>query len=162
MKRRVLILAALALIVWTSAYAASLYTGYAPNAGGVALPISPTPYPNGATFVISTGGGANTAGQCFLPNLPGRTTYITGFRITGFGATGAGTSTVTVSSIQGPNSWNYEITIPAGAAVPITPLIENFPTPIPGNGTDTSILVAYTAFGTGNLTSQCIAFGYII
>lgn len=83
-----------------------------------------------------------------------RTTYITGFELTGGGATAASIITGTITGLMG-GTISFNVAIPVGATVGITPLVVEFPTPLPASAQATSIVVSFPSFGAGN-TNACL------
>ena len=81
--------------------------------------------------------------------------YITGFEITGGGATAASVIAATVTGLVGNITLTYEIPVPAGVTLGITPLVVEFPMPIPAKDTSTDIVVSAPSFGAGN-TAACV------
>src|SRR5579859_5778695 len=73
--------------------------------------------------------GAAAAIAATLPGAAGKTTYLTGFEVTGAGATGASVIAITVTGILGGTK-TYELAIPAGAGVGVTPLTVEFSRPL--------------------------------
>jgi len=116
--------------------------------------------PNGATAVNGASGNvANANAVATLAGTPSKTTYITGFEITAAGATAAAVVTVTVAgTISGTLS--YTFTVPAGAALAATPLIVEFPVPIPASAVNTAIVVTCPALGAGNTNAAAVAHGF--
>src|SRR6185312_15807009 len=116
-----------------------------------AFPVaSSSPYPTGATPITADSGNqANANAVATLAAVAGKTTYITGFALTASGATAALVVTVTVVGVI-TGTLHYIFTAPAAATAAATPLIVNFPTPIPASATNTTIVVTLPALGTGN------------
>ena len=119
-----------------------------------------SPYPAGATaLTASSGNVAAATAVATLAAAAGKTTYITGFAITGSGATAGLPVSVTVTGIiTGTLTYTYAAT--AGAAVANTPLIVNFPVPIPGNAINTAIVVSCPTLGAGNTNNSAVAYGF--
>ena len=119
-------------------------------------------YPVGTTPVTSSSGNvANAAAIATLPAVAGKTTYITGFEITGAGATAAVVVGVTVVGvISGTMTFTYAAV--AGAALLNTPMLVEFPAPIPASSVNTAIVVTVPALGVGNTNSAVVAHGYQI
>ena len=105
-------------------------------------------------ITASSGNVAAATATATLSAAAGLTTYITGFSITGAGATAAGVIVATVTGCLG-GTMSYIIAVPAGAAVGITPLILDFPVPIPASAVNTAIVVSVPSFGAGN-TNACV------
>lgn len=118
-------------------------------------------YPSGAIPVTASSGNvANASAVATLPaSVGGRTTYITGFEITGSGATAALVVTVTVANtVSGTLSYTYVFSL--GVAVVNQPLIVEFPKAIPGNASNTAIVVTCPASGAGGTNNTVTAHGY--
>src|SRR5216684_6728136 len=84
-----------------------------------------------------------------LPAVAGQTNFITGFQITGGGATAASVIVVTLTGLVG-GTRTYDIAVPAGAALGITPLVVEFSEPIPATGPNVAITLNVPSFGVGN------------
>ncbi|HLY84818.1 MAG TPA: hypothetical protein VKQ71_17670 [Acidimicrobiales bacterium] len=121
--------------------------------GTAALVAAAVDVANSAT----TGGAAPIAAT--LPGVAGKTTYLTGFEVTGSGATAASVQLVTVTGVVG-GPLSYDLAIPAGIAVGITPLTVEFARPIPATAPNTAILVNVPGFGAGNTAAAVVAHGY--
>ena len=122
--------------------------------------VAPTPYPSAATpETASSGNQANANAVATLAASSGKTTYITGFEITATGATSAGVVTVTVAGVI-TGTMSYTFAVPAGVSVGCTPLIVEFPYPIPASATNTTIVVTLPALGSGNTNATTVAHGF--
>lgn len=111
-----------------------------------------------ATPQHATQTGAAAAISAAIPAAAGKTSWLTGFEVTGDGATAGSTIVVTVTT---PTvRANYELTVPAGAAVAVTSLIVALPTPIPGDAANTPVTVNVPSFGAGNTNAAVNAHGY--
>lgn len=111
-----------------------------------------------------TGASGNIAAAiatATLAAVAGKTTYITGFAVTGAGATAGLPVIVTVTgTITGTLSFIAVAAV--GVLVANTPLIVNFPTPIPASAVNTAIAVTVPSLGPGNTHSTVVAYGYHI
>lgn len=107
----------------------------------------------------SSGNVAAATATATLAAAATKTTYITGFEITGGGATAASVVTATVTGLLG-GAQSYSIAVPAGAALGITPLIVNFPTPFPASAVNTAIVVSVPSLGAGNTNAVANARGF--
>lgn len=116
-------------------------------------------YPAGAVPVeVSSGNVANAAATATLPAAVGKTTWLTGFEVTGAGATAALVVAVTVT---GPaNTLTYIYAAAAGVLVENTPLLVQFPKPIPGAAANTAVVITCPALGAGNTNNAVNAHGY--
>lgn len=111
------------------------------------------------TAITASATGAASAANTTLAAAAAKTTYITGFQITGGGATAASVINVTVTgTITG--TMNYNIPVPAGATLGITPLVVSFPVPVPASAVNTAIVVNVPSFGAGNTASAVSAQGF--
>jgi hypothetical protein len=126
------------------------------NSSGVCI----APYPFGATpITASSGNVANAAATATLAQVSGKTTYITGFAVSGTGANVGLPVIVTVTNvITGTMSYIYAAV--AGVLLENTPLIVQFPYPIPANAAATTIPVSCPALGTGNTNNTVNAYGF--
>jgi hypothetical protein len=114
-------------------------------------------YAKGQTPVVATSGNvAAGSATAILAGVAGLTTYITGFSITGAGATGASVVTAVLSGLIGGISLAFNIAVPVGAAVGITPLVVNFAKPIPASAQNTAINLTLPSLGAGN-TNACVS-----
>lgn len=120
---------------------------------------SSSDYPAGAIPITGDSGNqANTAAVATLAGVAGKTTWITGFEVTGTGATGVLVVTVAVA---GPAaSLHYTYVFVAGVTTPNTPLIVEFPKPVPAAAVNTPITVTVPASGLGGTNSTAVAHGY--
>lgn len=126
------------------------------------LPMSSAAYPSGAT-PLSAGSGnvANASAVATLTPASGKTAYITGFQISGAGATVALPVSVTVVGLLG-GTRTFTHTAVAGALLANTPLLVNFPYPIPASAVDTNIVVTCPALGAGNTNNTVNAQGFYL
>lgn len=102
--------------------------------------------------------GAASAITATLAAAAGKWTYITGFEVTGAGATAPSVVAVTVTGLLG-GTRNYYISIPAGAAVGVQPLVVFFDPPLPASAVNTAIVVNVASFGAGNTSTAVAASG---
>lgn len=124
------------------------------------LAVAQTGY-SSATVPITSASGNVAAGvaTATLPGVAGKTTYITGFELTGAGATVGVVVLLTVTgTISG--TLTYAVPVPAGVLAGITPLIVEFPQPIPASGQNTAIVVSVPSFGAGNTNAAIVAHGF--
>jgi hypothetical protein len=114
---------------------------------------------DGASFITATSANqANANAVATLPGVAGKFTYIQGFQCTASGATAGLAVTVTVTGITTP--MNFTFIYPAGVAVGATPLVVNFPQPIPSSAVNTAIVVTLPASGAGGTNATAAAWGY--
>lgn len=115
----------------------------------------------GATPI--TGGSGVVANAAALATLAnggaGVTTWLSGFTVTAGGATAGLNVAVTVAGLLG-GSRIYNFTFPAGALVPATPLVVQFPAALPASAANTAITVNLAAGGAGNLAAAVVATGF--
>ena len=117
--------------------------------------------PNGAVpLVASSGNVAATATTATLAAAAAQTTYITGFEVTGAGATAASVILVTVTGTISATAPTYVLAVPAGVTVGATPLVVEFPSPLPGSAVNTAVVVNVPSFGAGNTNAAVVAHGY--
>jgi hypothetical protein len=102
-----------------------------------------------------------------VPAQAGKTNQVSGFQVTGDGATAGSIIVVTLSGVQG-GTQSFDLTIPAGAGVPITPLIVTFNPPLVASGPNTAIVLTVPSFGAGNtnaaaeLDAQVVSGGQVV
>lgn len=115
----------------------------------------------GITAVVGASGNVAAASAvATLAGAAGKTTYITGFEVTGSGATAAAVVLVTVTGLIGGATATYVLAVVAGATLGNTPLIVQFPKPIPASAENTAIVVTVPTLGAGNTNSAVVAHGY--
>lgn len=117
-------------------------------------------YPPGATPITAASGNkAAATANVSLPASSTQFTYITGFEVTGAGATAASVITITVTGVV-TGTLTYVLTIPAGVTTAVSPLIVQFPVPIPSSAVNTAIVVNVPSFGSGNTNAATVAHGF--
>jgi hypothetical protein len=116
-----------------------------------------TPSP-AQTIQQSTASGTNASIQGIIPAAAGKWSYLTGFVVSGLGATAAGTINVSVTGIL--QTMTIVVTIPAGVALAISPLVVFLPIPLRSSAVNTAIVVTVPAFGAGNTAEYVWAGGY--
>lgn len=107
----------------------------------------------------SSGNKANAIATATLAASASTVTYITGFEITAAGATAAAVVTATVTGLERGTLY-YTFGVPAGAAVMATPLVVEFPLPLPASGLNVPIVVTLPALGAGNTNATVTAHGF--
>lgn len=108
----------------------------------------------------SSASGGNAVQTATIPAVAGVFGFITSLRITGLGATAATEVTATLTGVQG-GTINYPVSVPAGAAVPITPVIDSFGTRgLQASAVNTAIVLTLPAFGVGNTLEAVSITGY--
>lgn len=132
----------------------------------VVIPDTPTGFaaeklPSAATpQYVSSGNKAAAVASAAIPATAGQYSWLNGFDITGGGATGASVVQATVT--DGTWTLTYEVAVPAGATVGLTPLFVRFPTPLRSTAVNTAITVSCPSLGAGN-TNACVnAEGYTL
>lgn len=118
-----------------------------------------TLFPNVSPLAISTNGAGAATINCILPAQVGAKTYLEGFHITGSGATAASIVNVTITGLL-CGTLNYNVVVPAGVntAVNFAPVI--FPTPLPSNAVNTTVVINIPNFGSGNTNVAVVAYGF--
>lgn len=117
------------------------------------------PIINSVSITGSSGNVANANAVATLAAVAAKTTYITGFVLTAAGATAAGVVTATVTGVI-TGTMSFTFAVPAGATVGATPLVVNFPVPIPASAVNTAIVVTLPALGSGNTNATASATGF--
>jgi hypothetical protein len=123
----------------------------------------PAPLPgsvgNTDTDVDASATGAASAMAPSLAGVAGQTTFVTGFEVTGGGATAGSIIVATLTGILGGTK-SYDIAIPAGITLGITPLVVQFPRPIPASALNTAITLNVPSFGAGNTNAAATLHGF--
>ena len=109
----------------------------------------------------ASGNKANANAVATLTGTSTTTVYITGFELTASGATAGLPVVATVTGVLG-GTLSFIFTFPAGVLVGATPLIVEFPTPIPASAVNTPIVVTLPAGGSGNTNAAAVAHGFYI
>jgi hypothetical protein len=117
---------------------------------------------NYSQVVASSGNVAAGVATATLPAVTGRTNFLTGFEITGTGATVGAAVTVTVTNLIGGVTASYTYASATGATVANTPLIVQFPEPIPASAVNTAIAVSCPSIGAGSTNNTVVAHGYYL
>lgn len=107
----------------------------------------------------SSGNIANGSAVATLSGAADKTTYIRGFSVTGAGATVGLPVLVAVTGLA-VGTINYVYCAVAGVLLGNTPLVINFPQPLPASAENTEIVVTCPALGAGNTHNVVTAFGY--
>ena len=124
------------------------------------MPASASLIPINATQTNSSSGNVAAAvATATLAAVVGRLNYITGFSVTGAGATAGLPVAVTVTGLLG-GTQTYTYCAATGALVGNTPLIVNFPTPLPASAANTAIVVSCPSLGVGSTNNAVNAYGY--
>lgn len=111
-------------------------------------------------FPISANANSVVA-SALAPSLPAvlnQLNWLTKVIITGAGATAASVIAVTITGLSG-GTQTFFLTVPAGVAVPLTPLIISFEDPLPAAAPNTAIVVNVPSFGAGNVAAACVMNG---
>jgi hypothetical protein len=126
------------------------------------LSLSPAFDPAAAqTPADNTATGANAAIAATIGGGAGTLVFVQSLRIEGLGATAAAEVQATLTGVLG-GTITYPVSVPAGVAVPIAPVVDSFP----GRGlqaaaTGTAITLNLPAFGAGNTFAEVELQGYI-
>lgn len=124
------------------------------------MPASASLIPINATqTAASSGNVAAAVATVTLAAVAGRLNYITGFSVTGTGATAGLPVTVTVTGLLG-GTQSYTYCAATGVTIGNTPLVVNFPTPIPASAANTAIVVSCPSLGLGSTNNTVNAMGY--
>lgn len=130
------------------------------GAAGGLVTAAASDYPTGAVPITADSGNqANAVATATLAAAAAAKTWITGFEVTGTGATGALVVTVTVTGVVG-GPLHYTYVFVAGATTLNTPLIVEFPKPIPTPAVNSTIAVSCPASGVGGTNNTVVAHGY--
>ncbi len=130
------------------------------SAAGALLTAPSLFYPAAATALTADSGNqANASAAATLAGVSAKTTYITGFACTASGATAASVVTVTVAGVI-TGTLHYTFVAPAGVTAQATPLVVQFPYPIPASAVNTAIVVTLPALGSGNTNATTAAYGF--
>jgi len=113
------------------------------------------------TPAANTQTGANAALAATFGGAAGTVAFITSLRIEGLGATAATEVQATLTGVQG-GTITYPVNVPAGAAVPIVPVVDNWPDRgLQASAAGTAITLNLPAFGAGNTFAEAEIQGYI-
>jgi len=111
-------------------------------------------------IVTASAAAAAAAMAPVLPAVAGQTNFVTGFQITGGGATAASVIVVTLTGLIG-GTRTYDIAVPAGVTLGITPLVVEFSEPIPATGPNVAITLNVPSFGAGNTNAAATLEGFL-
>jgi hypothetical protein len=118
--------------------------------------------PPGAVWQTkSSGNVAAAVGAATIAKVAGKTTYLVGFEITGTGATVGLPVTVTITGLLGGTA-SFTYAAVADALLANTPLIRNFPYPLPSSDVNVDIVVSCPSLGTGATNNTVVAYGYTV
>ncbi len=117
---------------------------------------APTRQPFGAS---SGNVAAATATATLAHATDGTRLYMTGFVVTATGATSGLAVSVTITGLSG-GTLTFSFAAPAGVLVAATPLVVQFPEPIPASTPTTDIVLSMPTLGTGNTNAAVNAFGF--
>jgi hypothetical protein len=113
----------------------------------------------GTPVSSSSGNVAAASAVATLAAAAGKTTYISGFDVTGGGATAGSIITATVTGLLG-GTQSYNIAVPTGVTLGITPLAVVFNPPFPASAVNTAIVVTVPSLGAGNTNAVANARGF--
>lgn len=144
-----------AVVEWFDGPAASgVLAGAADLTQGFDPAASQTPTDNTAT-------GAAAAIAATLTAAAGQLIFLTSLRIEGLGATAATEVQATLVGVQG-GTITYPVNVPAGVAVPIAPVTDQFGgRGLPASSAGTNIVLNVPSFGAGNTFAEAELQGYI-
>ena len=114
---------------------------------------------SGPISCFSSGNVANAVAAATIPATPGKLSYITGFEVSGAGATAGSVVLCTVAGLLG-GTLTYNVTVPAGALIGITPLQVAFTRPVPASAINTAITVSVPALGLGSTNAAVVLRGF--
>lgn len=116
---------------------------------------SPLSAPLASSQLVDASSGvvANAAATATMPAVAGKTNVLSSVEVTGLGATAGTTVTGTITGVQG-GTQEFFVTVPAGAATPITPVNLTFPNGLVATGPNVPIVVSVPAFGAGNTNAE--------
>jgi hypothetical protein len=118
--------------------------------------------PAGATILTASSGNvANASAAATFPAVANVTNYVTGFTITGGGATAASLVIATLVGLLGGTA-SFDVAVPAGATLGLTPLVVTFPQPIPASAANTALVLTLPALGAGNTHAAVVMHGFKI
>jgi len=121
-----------------------------------------SPIPAGATIMnASSGNIANNSAAATLDVTAPELAYVTGFEITAAGATGAAIVVATLAGVIG-GTMSFIFGVPAGATAMASPLVVQFPQPIPAAAAGTDIVLTLPALGAGNTNAAVVLHGFKI
>ena len=133
-----------------------------PDSIGTLLPVDLTP-PGAAsiapTLINQSSANAAAANNLSFGAVVGVTNYCTGFAVTGGGATAASVINIQVTGSTTTNL-QYQLAIPAGAAVGVQSLIVNFTRPISATGPNVALGLTVPSFGAGNTAAAAALYGF--
>jgi hypothetical protein len=118
----------------------------------------PAPVP-GTPLAASSGNVAAAVAAATLVAAANQVTYLSGFEVTGSGATAGLPVIVTVTGIVG-GTLSYIYSAAAGVLVGNTPLIVEYPIPIPAIGPGVAIVVSCPSLGAANTNNTVNAHGF--
>lgn len=107
----------------------------------------------------SSGNVAAAAANVALAATANKTNWAAGFDITGLGATAAGVILVTITGLKA-GTLTWEVAIPAGVTLGITPLQVRFPYPMIASGQNQAITLNVPSFGAGNTNAAATLYGF--
>lgn len=122
------------------------------------LPVTVVGVSDDATPLVDSTSTANAICTATLATAATERAYLQKAIIGGLGATAAGSALVTIAGAEGEDIV-FPILVPAGATVPLTPLVLDFNPPLRGAVGD-DITVSVAAFGSGNTRADVAAIGW--
>jgi hypothetical protein len=113
--------------------------------------------PGTVAITATSGNVAAATASATLAGTQNRTTYLCGLFVSGLGATSGAAVLGTVTGVVATTTFN--VGVPAGATVPITPHVIAFLPCIPATALNTNIVVSVPSFGAGNTNASVLAWG---
>lgn len=117
------------------------------------------PNNNVEILTASSGNVAAAAAAATLAAEAAKTTYLSGFVVTAAGATAGLVVNGTITGLVG-GTMTFSFAFPAGVLVQATPLIVNFPFPVPASALNTAIVLTLPSGGAGNTNAAVTAIGF--
>lgn len=112
----------------------------------------------GSQVDVTSGNVAAAAAVATMPAVAGKTNWVTGFEITGAGATAASVVVATFAGLAAALA--YVVAVPAGPTVGVTPLVVEFPQPIPASAANQAVSLTLPSLGAGNTNAAVTLHGY--
>lgn len=114
----------------------------------------------GRTQVGSGGNAVNAPVVLNITPSAAQFGYLAGLIVSGLGATAAAVILLSIAGIEG-GTLQLPVAVPAGAAVPIAPVVIQFNPPLVGSALGQQIQVTLTAFGAGNTVENLSIWGFV-
>jgi hypothetical protein len=111
--------------------------------------------------IVSSGVVANATAAAAIPAKVGQTAFLSGFQVMAAGATAASSVAFAITGLAS-GTITYSYTFPAGAGVPATPFVVEFPVALKASALNTAITLTLPAGGSGNLAASVTAMGFYL